>query len=209
MTRWLGLVGVNDDRAASCGVQVRRPLIAVTLSRTGSTSMRRDGSAPEISTWMGARPGRSGRGTWCRVPRCPWGQVQRDRPPYFARTLTESKHTRPVDHADVAELVEHGPLRNFSHAPDTDHSRSRQHVIPDPYPSSGGTFFYGIPVPSTNTIPANTFRSGTRGCPVQPLVAGRREGINGTNRSQNTSVMNRAAPGEQTGHEPSCECVRP
>jgi hypothetical protein len=49
------------------------------------------------------------------------------------------------------------------HTPASCHSaRRRQHVIPDPNPSSCGRNSHGIAVYSTNRIPHRTCRSGTR-----------------------------------------------
>lgn len=53
-----------------------------------------------------------------------------------------------------------------SHTPASFHSaRRRQQVIPEPKPSSCGRYSHWIPVCSTNRIPHNAWRSGTRGRP--------------------------------------------
>ena len=61
----------------------------------------------------------------------------------------------------------------------------RQHVIPDPHPSSRGSICHGIPLRRTKTIPVRHARFETRGRP--PF--GRRGGIgkNGSTRSHNGS----------------------
>ena len=56
----------------------------------------------------------------------------------------------------------------------------RQHVLPDPQPISFGSICHGIPVRSTNRIPVNAARSGTRG---RPIFLKRRRGGFGNNGS--------------------------
>ena len=61
--------------------------------------------------------------------------------------------------------------------------KRRQHVMPDPQPSSRGSICQGIPLRSTNRMPVGHARSGTHG----GLPCGRRGGIgkNGSTRSRN------------------------
>nr|CAA53587.1 unnamed protein product [Leifsonia xyli subsp. cynodontis] len=119
--------------------------------------------------------------------------------PLFARTLTESRQVLDQSIMPAWPSSSSMIFRSASHAPASDHSRRRrQQVTPDPYPNSGGSFSTGSPVSSTNTIPANTFRSGTRGCPARPLTTGGRGGINGSSRSHNISVMNRSSASVDT-----------
>lgn len=67
----------------------------------------------------------------------------------------------------------------------------RQHVVPDPQPSSAGKSFQPIPVVSTNTIPASAARSGTGGRPPRPPRR-RGRGISGSTSSHSSSVTRRS-----------------
>ncbi|EPD63629.1 hypothetical protein HMPREF1211_00040 [Streptomyces sp. HGB0020] len=54
----------------------------------------------------------------------------------------------------------------MSHTPASFHAASRrQHVIPEPKPSSWGRYSHWMPVCSTNRIPHKACRSGIRGLP--------------------------------------------
>jgi hypothetical protein len=80
-----------------------------------------------------------------------------------------------------------------SHTPARCRSRRRrQHVIPDPHPSSCGSICQGILLRRTKTMPVRHARSHTRG----PPPCGRREGIgkNGSTRSLNGSASRAAMP---------------
>jgi hypothetical protein len=79
-----------------------------------------------------------------------------------------------------------------SHTPASCQSRRRrQHVIPDPQPSSWGSICQGIPLRRTKTMPVRQARSETRGRPP----CGRRGGIgkNGSTISHNRSGSSAAA----------------
>jgi len=69
--------------------------------------------------------------------------------------------------------------------------RRRQHVIPDPHPSSCGSMCQGMPLRRTNRMPVRHARSETRGRP--PF--GRRGGVgkNGSTTSHNGSGSSAAA----------------
>jgi hypothetical protein len=76
---------------------------------------------------------------------------------------------------------------SLSHTPACCHSSSlRQHVKPDPYPSSWGKCIHAIPVCSTNKIPHNACRSGNR---FRPGYRNRRSltGNNGSTSSHSSS----------------------
>src|SRR6267143_6524937 len=73
-----------------------------------------------------------------------------------------------------------------SHTPASCQSRRRrQHVIPDPHPSSCGSICQGIPLRRTKTMPVRHARSETRGRP--PCGRRGRIGKNGSTRSHNAS----------------------
>jgi len=79
-----------------------------------------------------------------------------------------------------------------SHTPARCQSRRRrQHVIPDPQPSSGRSICQGMPLRRTNRMPMRHARSESRGRP--PF--GRRRGVgrNGSTRSHNGSGSSAAA----------------
>ena len=69
--------------------------------------------------------------------------------------------------------------------------RRRQHVIPDPHPSSCGSICQGMPLRRTKTMPVRHARSETRGRP--PCGLRGRIGNKGSTRSHNRSGSNAAA----------------
>jgi len=85
---------------------------------------------------------------------------------------------RPKSASPEVFRVAHTPARCQSR-------RRRQHVIPDPQPSSWGSICQGMPLRRTKTMPVRHARSETRGRPP----CGRRAGIgkNGSTRSHNGS----------------------
>ena len=79
-----------------------------------------------------------------------------------------------------------------SHTPACCQSRTRrQHVIPDPHPSSCGSICHGMPLRRTNRIPVRHARSGTRGRPPFGRWGG--AGKNGSTRSHNGTGSSAAA----------------
>ena len=110
--------------------------------------------------------------------------------PFFACTWLES--TIALDHSSSPAARKRGSssVCSFSHTPACCHSSSRrQHVYPDPYPSSCGRCIHGIPVCNTNRIPDNASRSGSR---LRPAYRTRRSflGISGSTSSHNSSDTN-------------------
>jgi hypothetical protein len=69
--------------------------------------------------------------------------------------------------------------------------RRRQHVIPDPHPSSCGSICQGMPLRRTKTMPVRHARCETRGRP--PLGHGGGIGKNGSTESHNRSGSSSAA----------------
>ena len=68
---------------------------------------------------------------------------------------------------------------SWSHTPASFHAaRRRQHVMPDPKPSSCGKYSHWMPVCSTNRIPHRACRSGTLGRPETSFGPG--SGSNGS-----------------------------
>jgi hypothetical protein len=77
--------------------------------------------------------------------------------------------------------------------------RRRQHVTPDPQPSSCGSISHGIPVLSTKMMPPRAARSETRGRP--PLGLGGSGGSSGATRAHNASLTSGFMP--QVYHAPT------
>jgi hypothetical protein len=79
-----------------------------------------------------------------------------------------------------------------SHTPACCQSRTRrQHVIPDPHPSSCGSICQGMPLRRTKRMPVRHARSETRGRPPFGRQSG--AGKNGSTRSHNGSGSSAAA----------------
>ncbi len=75
---------------------------------------------------------------------------------------------------------------SFSHTPASFQAARRlQQVIPQPTPSSCGRYSHWIPVCSTNRIPHNACRSGTRGRPATSFGPG--SGSNGSMSDHSSS----------------------
>lgn len=72
----------------------------------------------------------------------------------------------------------------FCHA-----SRRRQHVAPEPNPSSVGKWFHRIPVRNTNSTPLSAARSDTRGRPRRSLFRRLGFGSSGSISVHNSSSM--------------------
>ena len=123
--------------------------------------------------------------------------------PFFACTWLES--TIALDHSisPAARKRVSSSVCSLSHTPACCHSsRRRQHVHPDPYPSSGGRCIHGIPVCSTNRIPESASRSGSR---RRPGYRERRSifGNSGSTSSHNSSDTTHGGLFLATGTPPS------
>jgi hypothetical protein len=113
-------------------------------------------------------------------------------PPYTART--EQPSTTARDQSIRPSRASQSSTAKWmrSHTPANCQSRKRrQHVIPEPQPSSCGNICHGIPLRRTKRMPVGHARSEMRGRP--PL--GRRAGIgkNGSTRSHNGSESSATA----------------
>ena len=87
----------------------------------------------------------------------------RFRAPFFACTWLESTIALDQSISPAARNRASKSACSFSHTPARCHSsKRRQHVYPDPYPSSCGRCIHAIPVCSTNKIPDSDSRSGSR-----------------------------------------------
>ena len=107
--------------------------------------------------------------------------------PFFACTWLESTIALNHSISPAARKRVSSSVCSFSHTPACCHSsRRRQHVYPDPYPSSCGRCIHGIPVCNTNKIPDKASRSESR---LRPGYRARRSflGISGSTSSHNSS----------------------
>jgi hypothetical protein len=107
--------------------------------------------------------------------------------PFFACTWLESMIARDHSISSAARSRSSRSLCSRSQTPARCHSSSRrQHVTPEPKPSSGGRCCQAIPVCSTNKIPCNASRSSSR---LRPGYRKRRSlfGKSGSNNSHNSS----------------------
>ena len=100
-------------------------------------------------------------------------------PPFNALTCEESTTQR--DQSSFRSAFSSASKTSWSlcQTPASFQSRSRrQHVMPEPNPSSCGRYSHWIPVCSTNKIPHNACRSGTLGRPATNFGPG--SGSNGS-----------------------------
>jgi hypothetical protein len=107
--------------------------------------------------------------------------------PFFACTWLESATARDHSISPAARKRESSTACNCSHTPARCHSsRRRQHVTPEPKPSSTGRCVHAIPVCNTNKIPCNARRSSRR---LRPGYRKRRTvlGNSGSNNPHNSS----------------------
>ncbi len=107
--------------------------------------------------------------------------------PFFACTWLESITARDHSISPAALNLASNSACRSSHTPACCHSSSlRQHVTPEPNPSSTGRCFHAIPVCNTNKIPDNASRSARR---LRPGYRYRRSlrGNNGSTRAHNSS----------------------
>jgi hypothetical protein len=123
--------------------------------------------------------------------------------PFFACTWLESMIA--LDHSipPAARSWASSTACSLSHTLACCHSsRRRQHVYPDPYPSSCGRCIHGIPVCSTNKIPHSASRSGSR---RRPGYRERRSifGKSGSTSSHNSSETIHGGPFPAIGTPPN------
>ena len=107
--------------------------------------------------------------------------------PFFACTWLESTIARDHSISPAARSRSSRSACSLSQTPARCHSSSRrQHVTPEPKPSSGGRCCQAIPVCNTNKIPCNARRSSSR---LRPGYRKRRSrfGSSGSNSSHNSS----------------------
>jgi hypothetical protein len=97
----------------------------------------------------------------------------RCRPPFFAGIDDESTLTRLKSILFAPRRRRSSSSCNLSQTPASCQSLSRrQHVTPEPQPSSGGKSSHPMPVRSTNRIPLSAARSEIRGRPPRGFGAG-------------------------------------
>jgi hypothetical protein len=113
-------------------------------------------------------------------------------PPYTARMeqLSTTARDQSIRSSRASQSRSAKWIR--SHTPAHCQSRRRrQHVMPDPHPSSCGSICHGMPLRRTKRMPVRHARSDTRGRP--PCGRPGRIGKNGSTRSHNESGSNAAA----------------
>lgn len=157
------------DNAGHSGdlVQQRQELGDVVAVPAGQRHRERDALAVGEDVVLAARP--------CAVDRAgpAFGPLR------AALTWEESITARDQSSLFAARSFFSSTRCSLSHTPASFHAaRRRQHVIPDPKPSSCGRYSHWIPVCSTNRIPHNACRSGTRGRPSTSFGPG--SGNNGS-----------------------------
>ena len=97
-----------------------------------------------------------GRRGWYRVARSACG-CRACSPHWPARALTESTEARDQPRIPACPSRSSHRARRRFQTPARCHARSpRQHVLPEPQPSSACGMFQPIPVVSTNRVPAST-----------------------------------------------------
>ncbi len=103
-----------------------------------------------------------------------------------ARTGEESITARDQSSCFADRSFFSSPRCSFSHTPASFQAAGRrQQVMPEPKPSSCGRYSHWMPVWSTNRIPYNACRSGTRGRPATSFVPG--SGSNGSTSYHSSS----------------------
>lgn len=103
-----------------------------------------------------------------------------------ARTWEESITARDQSSCFADRSFFSSPRCSFSHTPASFQAAGRrQQVMPEPKPSSCGRYSHWMPVWSTNRIPHNACRSGTRGRPATSFVPG--SGSNGSTSYHSSS----------------------
>jgi hypothetical protein len=109
--------------------------------------------------------------------------------PLLAAMLAESNDARLQSIWSASPKRSSNSRWSRSHTPASCQSRSlRQHVTPEPQPSSGGSNSQEMPDLRTKMIPVRAARSGTRGRP--PLGLGGSGGNSGATRAHSSSLTN-------------------
>jgi hypothetical protein len=117
--------------------------------------------------------------------------------PFFAGTLAESSAARsqsmPLRSPNSSRIARCSACQTPACCQSR---RRRQHVTPLPQPISGGSSSHGMPLRSTNRMPASAARSGTRGRP--PFGFGGSGGSNGSTIAHSSSVTSGGAMPQPT-----------
>ena len=122
-------------------------------------------------------------------------------PPKSARTEQLSTMTFDQSMASANPSSSSNTRHTCCQTPATCQSRNRrQHVIPLPHPSSGGSNSQAQPVRATNRMPVSAWRFGTRGRP--PFGFGGSGGNSGSIRFHNSSESNGLAISCSSMNEP-------
>jgi hypothetical protein len=107
--------------------------------------------------------------------------------PLLAGMLALSREARLQSMRSASPSRSSSSRWSRSQTPASCQSRNlRQHVTPEPQPSSGGSISQGMPDFSTKMMPVRAARSGTRGRP--PLGLGGSAGSSGATSAHNSSL---------------------
>jgi hypothetical protein len=108
-------------------------------------------------------PRRSGD-AYCRAWLYPWDWARSGRPVHSADGTTVHDRPRPINLVIASQSSSAKWIRSHTLAR-CQSRRRRQHVIPDPHPSSWGSICQGMPLRRTKTMPVRHAQSETRGRP--------------------------------------------
>lgn len=155
-------------------LEQRHQLGDVVAVSAGQQHRERDALPVDEDVVLAARPGAVDRAGPAFGPR------------RAARTWLESITARDQSSCLAARNFVSSTAWSRSHTPASFHAaRRRQHVIPDPKPSSCGRYSHWMPVCSTNRIPHSACRSGTLGRPATSFGPG--SGSNGSISAHSSS----------------------
>jgi len=112
-------------------------------------------------------------------------------PTHGSHGATIHDRPRPIDLVVASQPIQQRECNRSQMPACCQSRRRRQHVIPDPQPSTSGSICHGMPLRRTKRMPVRQARSGTRGRP--PFGRGGEIGRNGSTRSHNASGSAAAA----------------
>lgn len=121
-----------------------------------------------------------------------------------ARTWEESITARDQSSCFAARSLASSTTWSRSQTPASFQAASRrQHVMPEPKPSSCGRYSHWIPVCSTNRVPHRAWRSGTLGRPGISFGAGTGNNGSTNNHSSSETIHGRSPRTAQRASKPT------
>ena len=122
-------------------------------------------------------------------------------PPFFAAIAEPSTQARLQPIRSASRKRRSNSRCSRSHTPQAcQWRRRRQHVTPEPQPSSNGSICHGMPVRNTNRMPIRAARAGIRGRP--PCGRSGSSGSNGSTIAHSESGMRGLAIPSHQSHNP-------